>query len=276
MNESSPNTAQSKQFWERKEAGKHYDKQFLNHIGWYVDTTESQPLEDLTQNLKGARVLDIGCGTGRHLSRFPEGNELHGMDLSESMLEEAERRNPQGHFKVGSADRVDYEDNSFDFVYSSRVIQHLRDQQKLINEMARVCKPGGRVVLICYNSWSVLNLYKHIRMSWVGKILDCPFGWILKQRSFFGPWGFDYDNYCSIPEVKTMMKRTSLKPATSWGLSSLGPWFFINFFIAKIMQTLAPRLWKRVLIFFLLIDRTLSRAFPLKYFTDLILVVGKK
>lgn len=272
----SANTVQAKNFWTRSEAGKHYDKQFKNLIGWYVDASESEPLEDLIKDIHGKSILDVGCGTGRHLARFSRDNALHGMDLSESMLAEAQLKNPEGHFKAGSAEKLPYEDNSFDCVFSSRVIQHIRNQQKMMDEMTRVCKPGGQVILIGYNSWSLLNIYKHIRMSWVGRLLNLPFGWLLKQRSFFGPWGFEYDNYCSIPEVRGMMKKTGLQPETAWGVSCGGSWFFANFFIAKIMQTLMPTFWKMILSFFLLIDRTLARHFPLKYATDLILVVGKK
>lgn len=275
-NHTEANTVQAKNFWKRDEAGQHYDKQFTNHIGWYVDASESEPLLDLVKDLRGKKILDVGCGTGRHLSRFPEGNELFGVDLSESMLAEARAKNKQGTFEAASADNLPYDDNTFDLVFSSRVIQHMRDQQAMIDEMARVCKPGGQVMIICYNSWSLLNIYKHIRMSWVGRVLNLPFGWLLKQRSFFGPWGFEYDNYCSIPEVKKMMKKVNVKPVRSWGVSCGMPWFWVNFFISKIMQTIAPPVWKAVLKGFLFIDRTAGRFFPLKYVTDLILVVGKK
>lgn len=270
------NTAQAKQFWTKEEAGKHYDKQFKNLIGWYVDTSESEPLEALIQDCRNLKVLDVGCGTGRHLSRFPAGNELYGVDLSESMLAEARVKNPGGTFEAASADKLPYEDNTFDLVFSSRVIQHMRDQQKMIDEMARVCKPGGRVIMICYNSWSLLNVYKHIRMSWVGRILNLPFGWLLKQRSFFGPWGFEYDNYCSIPEVGRMMRKASVEPELAWGVSCGMPWFWVNFFIGKILERLVPWLWKGILKTYLWLDRTAGRHFPLKYTTDLILVAGKK
>jgi ubiquinone/menaquinone biosynthesis C-methylase UbiE len=270
------NTAQAKKFWTRSQAGKSYDLQFRNLIGQYVDHSESKPLEDLIKGLSGLRVLDIGCGTGRHLSRFPKGNQLHGMDLSAAMLDEACTKNPNHRFVIGSAEKLAYANDSFDLVFSSRVIQHMRDQQKMIREMTRVCKPGGQIILICYNSWSLLNVYKHIRMSWIGKLFNLPFGWILKERSFFGPWGFDYDNYCSIPEVKKMMRQEDLATTKSWGVTSGMPWFYINFFIAAILQRVAPFFWKKILELFLLLDRTIARNFPFKYITDLILVVGVK
>jgi ubiquinone/menaquinone biosynthesis C-methylase UbiE len=270
------NTVQAKIFWTTDDRGKNYDKQFKNLIGWYVDASESEPLFDSLKGIQGKKVLDVGCGTGRHLSRLPADNELFGIDLSESMLMEARAKNTAGSFEVASAEKLPFQENSFDVVFSSRVIQHMRDQQKMIDEMSRVCKPGGKVILICYNSWSFLNVYKHIRMSWVGKVLNFPIGWLLKQRSFFGPWGFEYDNYCSTPEVKKMMLKSNIKPQQSWGVSSAMPWFLVNFFIAKILELIAPWLLKAILKFYLWIDRTLARFFPLKYITDLILVVGIK
>ncbi len=276
MERQEANIPASKKFWKRSEAGKDYDRQFTNLVGWYIDVSESERLLQMASGLKSARVLDVGCGTGRFLKRFPEGNKLTGMDLSESMLRETRSRLDSACLTAASAIELPFKDGTFDFVFSVRVMQHIRDQQKMMSEMARVCKPGGRVILVTYNSWSLLNLYKHIRMGWVGRVLNFPIGWILKQRSFFGPWGFQYDNYCSIPEVGSMMKKAGLRPEQSCGLSTGMPWFLQSFFIGKILEKIAPWLLKGLLNLALFIDRTLARCFPMKYFNDLILVSGVK
>ncbi|HOE69381.1 MAG TPA: class I SAM-dependent methyltransferase [Candidatus Omnitrophota bacterium] len=270
------NTESSKKFWKRGEAAAVYDLQFQNKIGRYIDCSETFPLLELVRNLRGAKVLDVGCGTGRFLARFPDGNTLFGMDLSENMLQAAQKKIHRAHLTVASATAIPFPDNSFDLVYSVRVIQHIRDQQRMIAELSRVCKPGGHVILITYNTWSLLNIYKHIRMSWLGRILNIPFGFILKERSFFGPWGFEYDNYCSIPEVRRMYGVAGLKSGYLCGLSSGMPWFLQSFFIGKILQMIAPWLLSGILDVALWADRTIARLSPFKYFMDLVMVVGEK
>ncbi|MFH1800866.1 MAG: class I SAM-dependent methyltransferase [Candidatus Omnitrophota bacterium] len=276
LNSTEANVPASKKFWKRQEAGFVYDRQFQNKVGWYIDCSETFPLLELVQSLKNIKVLDVGCGTGRFLVRFPEPNTLFGVDLSESMLQTTKTKLTRASLLAASATELPFPDRSFDLVYSVRVIQHIRNQQKMITELSRVCKPGGRVILVAYNTWSLLNLYKQIRMSWVGRILNIPFGFILKEKSFWGKWGFEYDNYCSITEIERMMKRSELQPYYSCGLSSGMPWFLQSFFIGKILHTIAPWLLSGLLNLALFLDRTLARMGPFKYFMDLVLVVGEK
>lgn len=266
----------TKDFWERGEAGKAYDKEFGDLIGWYVNQSELRPVADLTEDIRNARVLDVGCGTGRHLMLFHPSNKRYGIDLSAPMMAEAKAKVPDGIFTVASADALPFENESFDVVISSRVLQHIRDQQKVISEMARVCKRGGQIILLSYNSWSLLCLYKQIRLSKVGKIINLPFKLILGKRSFFNPWGFEYDNYCSIPELTRYLKNVNVKVTRSWGATCGLPWFLNDFFIGKILAKTVPFLLKAFLSFCLFLDRTLIRIFPLKFFPDKVIVVGKK
>ncbi len=266
----------TEKFWNRPGAGQSYDLQFKDLIGWYTNETETQPLLDLTKDVRGKKVLDVGCGTGRHLSKFNRDNTLYGIDWSSEMLAVAQQVNPNANFKVASAESLPYDSNMFDVVYSIRVLQHLRNQEQAIREIIRVAKPGGKIIIINYNSWSLLNLYKHLRMSKFGKILNVPFKLILKDRSFFAPWGFSYDNYTSIPELKKIMARNGASIDTSWGLSSAMPWFLNNFFIGKILQKIVPPIFKLYLKVCLFFDRHFARIFLFKYFTDLVLISGQK
>lgn len=270
------NTASSKAFWKRQEAGQVYDRQFQNTVGSYIDSSEMEPVLDLLSGLQGGHILDVGCGTGRFLPWLTERNRVTGMDLSESMLEQARAKCAQATLTAASVLAIPFPDNTFDAVYSVRVIQHIRDQEQMIREMSRVCKPGGRVVLVTYNSWSLLSLYKHIRMSWAGRVLNFPIGWLLKQRSFFGPWGFEYDNYLSIPEARAMMRRSGIRVDTSWGTATGMPWFLQSFFVGKILEKTLPFLLRFHLKVCRFLDKTVARPWPLKYFNDLVVVSGIK
>ncbi|HEY3240070.1 MAG TPA: methyltransferase domain-containing protein, partial [Acidimicrobiia bacterium] len=104
----------------------------------------------------GHRVLEIGCGTGDDARRIaaevgPSGSVL-GVDVSQAMVAEARRR-AEGTdlpvaFETGDARDLDAADASFDCVRAERVLIHLADPLVGVVEMARVTRPGGRVVLL--------------------------------------------------------------------------------------------------------------------------------
>jgi len=62
-------------------------------------------------------------------------------------------------------------------------------------------------------------------------ICDLNAAVILGRRSFFNPWGFDYDNYCSLPELSGMFEASGLRPTHRWGVTSAMPWFLNSFFL---------------------------------------------
>jgi len=98
-------------------------------------------------------VLDVGCGTGSISNeicrRFPS-MCVNGVDLSLNRLTEAQIysgiRSP-ANFAVSLASELPYLDNSVDFVYSRFLLEYLPDRAKAVNEMYRVCHPGGHVLL---------------------------------------------------------------------------------------------------------------------------------
>jgi ubiquinone/menaquinone biosynthesis C-methylase UbiE len=99
---------------------------------------------------KGYRILDIGCGSGRFgawVRACIQDCELHGLDMSQACLEQASQN---GYSKLACADFVQsafpYPDETFDFVYSMDVFGHIefRHKDRVISEIARITKPGGR------------------------------------------------------------------------------------------------------------------------------------
>lgn len=101
-----------------------------------------------------AKVIDIGCGTGddsRMLAEFVgSGGEVVGLDFSEAMIAEAKNRFrdcEQLVFVQGSADDLPFDDAVFDAVRVDRVLIHVPDPDKAIDELLRVLKPGGRIVV---------------------------------------------------------------------------------------------------------------------------------
>jgi phosphatidylethanolamine/phosphatidyl-N-methylethanolamine N-methyltransferase len=101
----------------------------------------------------GARVLEVGIGTGLSLSAYPSHCEVTGIDLALDMLERARqkaRENGWRHFQLLKMDALNLEfpDNSFDYVTSFHVISVVPNPVRMMQEIHRVCKPGGTVVII--------------------------------------------------------------------------------------------------------------------------------
>lgn len=101
---------------------------------------------------KGSKILEAGCGTGQTLSPLSGEHETYGLDISGAALHLA-----QNHCKfpvLGSIFHLPFCDNTFDLVYNSGVIEHFRDPENIraIQEMARVTKPSGRVIIIVPNT----------------------------------------------------------------------------------------------------------------------------
>ncbi len=110
----------------------------------------------------GKEVLEIGCGTGMILKEIaPFAKHAKGIDISPGMLEHAERRGLD--VQVGSATELPFEDGSFDVAYSFKVLAHVQDISKAMQEVARVLRPGGRAALEFYNKASLRYLIKRLK-----------------------------------------------------------------------------------------------------------------
>ena len=110
-------------------------------------------------NLNGCRILDIGCGTGRHLSQalMVENTAVFGADIHQADLKEARKRIAyleelglcKGAYQLLSSDIVNlpFEDNFFDLIICSEVLEHIPDHHKAVSELVRILKPGKTLVI---------------------------------------------------------------------------------------------------------------------------------
>lgn len=104
---------------------------------------------ELAQVGPGARALDVATGTGDLAVALREaGAEVVGCDFSEEMLVHARRKAPEVPFEWADALDLPYEDGSFDAATVGFGARNFSDLQKGLREMARVVKPGGRVVVL--------------------------------------------------------------------------------------------------------------------------------
>jgi phosphatidylethanolamine/phosphatidyl-N-methylethanolamine N-methyltransferase len=101
----------------------------------------------------GDRVLEVGVGTGINTSLYPRNCHVTGVDLSSSMLDKArERVAREGLRNVRllemDAARLTFADDSFDIVYAPYLVSVVPDPVQVAREMRRVCRPGGKIIVL--------------------------------------------------------------------------------------------------------------------------------
>lgn len=104
-----------------------------------------------------SRVLEIGCGTGNHITALHEatGCECWGVDPSAQMLAEARNRSGSVTFQVGEAERLNLGNEAFDLVFSVDVIHHVPDRRAYFREAYRVLRNGGRICTATDSEWII-------------------------------------------------------------------------------------------------------------------------
>ena len=101
----------------------------------------------------GAKVLEVGVGTGLALDAYPAHCQVTGVDLAPDMLEHAQERinlNGWRHISLQEMDATNlkFPDSSFDYVMAFHVVSVVPDAARMMREVQRVSKPGGHIVVI--------------------------------------------------------------------------------------------------------------------------------
>jgi malonyl-CoA O-methyltransferase len=112
---------------------------------------ESEIFLEKLGEVRGLRVLDLGCGTGRQTLRMAQaGARVTGVDFSEGMLRRAAAKPGAEGVRFVKHDlesRLPFEDAAFDRVVSCLVLEHIQRLDLFFAEIGRVCKPDGLIVL---------------------------------------------------------------------------------------------------------------------------------
>ncbi|HEY1365443.1 MAG TPA: methyltransferase domain-containing protein [Xanthobacteraceae bacterium] len=133
----------------------------------------------------GGRILDVGIGTGISLSDYSPTSTVVGVDYSEPMLRKARARvdtQRLGHVQalaVMDAQRLGFADAAFDAVVAQYVITTVPDPEAVLDELARVTRPGGEIILV--NHLGAEGGLRRIMEQAVGP-LACRLGWRTEFR----------------------------------------------------------------------------------------------
>jgi len=181
-------------------------------------------------DISGKQLLDLGCGAGENSVYFAKKGALCvAADYSPGMVEVALQLAAANNVKISgrtmNAIALDCPDNSFDFVYASNLLHHLPDPYKVILEMHRVLKPGGKA---CF--WDplrhnpIINVYRRIATS--------------VRTEDETPLDIDIVNF-----VKSQFSSTTYD--TFW-LATL--WIFLRFYLIERVNPNQERYWKKIII----------------------------
>jgi ubiquinone/menaquinone biosynthesis C-methylase UbiE len=113
---------------------------------------------------RGQRVLEIGVGLGTDLAQFGKAGAIcHAIDITDRHLEAAARnfeaRGLPVVLKKCDATQIDFADGYFDLVYSFGVIHHIPDASRVVEEIRRVLKPGGKCLVALYHKYSFFHFF---------------------------------------------------------------------------------------------------------------------
>jgi ubiquinone/menaquinone biosynthesis C-methylase UbiE len=157
-----PNAA-AKTAYNHQQATHYDDRRFTTPAGLAVHCAEVACLLSALRRLPpAARVLEVGCGTGRLLMEArAEGYRVDGVDASPDMLDMLRAKlggiaGPPPDLRVGEAARLPHKSDSYDFVYSIRVLNQTTSREyalDVVTEMLRVAKPGGCVLVEFVNEY---------------------------------------------------------------------------------------------------------------------------
>lgn len=159
--------------------------------------TENNPHKLMVDGVEGVhKVMDLGCGSALWRHVFGD-REYVGVDQNEEMIRVAKGRFPEDTFKVCNGMNLDFDDESFDMVFTASVLQHNchPDKETVVKEIHRVLKPGGHY-LCSENTFRIDNYESRFK----GKEYDdsltdgysfTPAGW----ESFMSEFGFKLEWY---------------------------------------------------------------------------------
>src|SRR5262245_30105777 len=163
----------------RKLAIEHHHDEAKQFVDWYDEMARSRFAnafsygrhkidvlldEVLKQQQPGARILDVGCGTGEYVRRANElGFAASGLEPADAMREAAIKKNPGASIVSGIATELPYPDESFDLVICIEVLRYLdlSDVRQALHELRRVLRPGGTLFLTMVNRYALDGFFLH-------------------------------------------------------------------------------------------------------------------
>jgi len=149
-----------------------YARWRASRIGALTDRLERELVLDLLGDVAGRDVLDVGCGDGDlALALWERRARVAGIDASPAMIDAARRRAQAQSadivFELARAEQLPFPNGRFDIVTAVTILCFVEDASGVFGEMARVLRPGGRLVIGELGKWSAWAAARRVR-GWLG------------------------------------------------------------------------------------------------------------
>lgn len=162
-----------------KEANE-YDNWYKSKLGGFVDKVETDLAFSLYKPTPEMKILDVGCGTGNFSIKLAEmGCKVVGIDKSGEMLNKAKQKSKDKglniEFYTMDIYDINFPDESFDGVFSMAAFEFIKEPKKAYNEMHRVLKKGGPLLIGTINrdsKWGELYISKEFQENSIFKYAD--------------------------------------------------------------------------------------------------------
>ena len=138
-----------------------YDNYYKTEVGNQIDRIEKELINELIKDIPRVKMLELGAGTG-HWSDFfiRQGFQVTGIDSSEAMLQVAKTKKLDAAFQLASAENIPFGNASFEVISSITMLEFVDDRERVVQEIGRVLKKDGWLILGCLNAKSVLGKTK--------------------------------------------------------------------------------------------------------------------
>ncbi len=140
---------------------------FFDRMEWLMERRAKDWRKHLWEQVPPGRILEVGVGTGKNMPYYPKSAEITGIDLSDGMLAQARQRARRDRVAVElqemDVQALEFQDHSFDAAVATFVFCSVPDPILGLKELARVVKPGGKILLL-----------EHVRLDRpvIGRLMD--------------------------------------------------------------------------------------------------------
>ncbi len=191
-------------------------KKKYNRIAPYFDGLEGflervflkQKRQILWDKVKGDDVLEVGVGTGKNFPYYPPDTKVTALDFSQDMLKQARSKRHRNHIAVEivlmDVQSLCYADNSFDTVIATFVFCSVPKPVKGLQELYRVCKPGGQVLLLEHVLSS--NSVKAMMMKLLNPLIATVFGANINRQTVKSVQSCGFEKVILDPASSDMVK----------------------------------------------------------------------
>lgn len=151
------------------------------------DKIEAKKLRRLSSLPKGKNVLEIGCGNGtgtKLIIKYFAPKKIYATDLDKRMIELAIKKNtnPNTHFEIGDASKLKYENNQFDAIFNFGIIHHIPNWKDCLEELKRVLKPGGELIIEDLS----IETFNTLTGKILKKLTKHPYNEMYRMEEFIG------------------------------------------------------------------------------------------